>query len=195
MKDTQEIAEYEVAARFEANGIDKAESDEAVEFHDELLAELSATDPGDTGDTENDRYLLRYVRRVVAINTEIARLKDNFKAMIGRLERRVTAYENWFGPHAREIVEAKLAGGKKKSLTLPWGTVGLRKKAAAIDISDPDALLAATRTDESLAAAGILKVPAPTISKSALNDYFKSTGEVPPGCIAISESETFYVKE
>ena len=166
---------------------------------EEIDCEFQATDPGDENAPQEQADLLRYVRLQVRDEAEIAREKQNHLRRVAQLERQLQAREERYGPRIREIVERRLQGSKKRSILTPWGVAGLRKLAAGVAVIDEAKLLAATLTDLCLAAAGVRKPPPPppppSVSKSALNAYVKSSGIIPPGCEAIPESETFYVRE
>ena len=92
-----------------------------------------------------------------------------------------------------QIVTAHLAGAKKRSITTPWGTVGFRKQSARLVVEDesevilqvemknlPDNICKETRRLD--------------INKTALNDHWKSTGEIPEGCTLQPEQDRFFVK-
>ena len=97
-----------------------------------------------------------------------------------------------FGGELRDYTRAAIAeqGGRRKSVSLPAGTIGFRIAGAKLVIEDEEEVLRWARN-----AQPNLVVIEKSISKSGLNQYFEDTGEIPPSGVRIEpEKEKFYVK-
>lgn len=84
-----------------------------------------------------------------------------------------------------------LGKGKAKSRKLIGGTVGFRSSRETIRVEDEEAALAWAKDQP--VASGLVVVRA-SLSKAALNEHFKATGEVPPGCSVDAAEDIPYVK-
>jgi hypothetical protein len=90
------------------------------------------------------------------------------------------------------MIEAKR--GKVKSIKTPFGIAGFCTTNARLEVTDDAKLIAAAQlapVDDPLKAAIRVKVE---VSRSGVNEYFKTTGDVPAGTEVVPESEKFYVK-
>ena len=97
-----------------------------------------------------------------------------------------------FGGELRAYARAAIAGqgGRRKSVTLPAGTIGFRHAGMKLVIDDEEKVIAWAKK-----AQPTLIVIQESISKSGLNQYFEDTGEIPPSGVRVEpEAEKFYVK-
>lgn len=124
------------------------------------------------------------LQAIARIEARAATLAARAKAGGAFLESAVFSYMN----RARKEL---LGGGKKKSRSLPTGTIGWRAKAAQIVMVDEAAAMEWAKSQP--VEDDILRVKL-EINKKILNDRFKATGEVPPGFDIAPEEETPYVK-
>ena len=155
------------------------------------------------------------------INEQVNRIDDAERFAAGEAEsanRIITWFMLRFGPEMEEFAKRQLVDGKKKSIKLPAGKMGFRTQPDAVqpeDLDDymtwvkgnlPDALSVMAKADvsklqvvdvekitEVLESYGIKLNFDELISKSAVNEHFKSTGEVPDGCAYIPAREKFYI--
>jgi len=156
----------------------------------EVQAELDLLDtPG--VDSEEEAALHKYVRLHARIDAEEEAVKAQFAAILRNLDNRRKGLDYVMGGLAKSVTERMLVGKKQKSLKLPWGTVGFRTSATKLDVEDPETVIGAAKEDPSRA--GWIRIKE-EVNRTALTDYFKSTGEIPPGCKVIDEHQTFYVK-
>jgi phage host-nuclease inhibitor protein Gam len=156
---------------------------EAEAIRSEVVAEFNATDPGQPVDDENMATTLRYVRLRRRYEDEIERVKEQTAKIVSGLESRLRSLE-FFRPVAEDTARRLIGGGKAKSVKLVWGTIGFRTSPPRVDICDEHSL------DPLFVKIETVKKP----DKTAINEHFKSTGEVPRGCELIDAHEKFYVK-
>jgi phage host-nuclease inhibitor protein Gam len=130
---------------------------------------------------ENDELTKQALER---FQLRVESLKRAPLAQAEFLETAILAYATG---HRAEL----LKGGKKKSREFPGGTVGWRKGGGRLQVLDEaKALEWAKQQPLEL---GLYHVEV-KLSKSGLSEYFKTSGEVPPGCDVDEETETAYVK-
>jgi len=126
----------------------------------------------------------RYEHELETLEKQYAKMLKHAKAKIERLD--------FLQRSVAESIAAKLlANGKKKSLTTPFGTCGFRTQPAGIDVFDEQYVLGLI--DQGKLPADIKRVKV-EVSKSKLNEYVKSTGDLPDGVIVTPERQKFYVK-
>ncbi len=156
----------------------------------EVLAEVEAIDVGQLARDEDERLLHRYCRRRQQLTAEITRVKEQTAAMLRDLERQVESLDWCLRGRVEEITRSRLTG-RTRSVKTPWGTVGFRKHPTGIEVADEAAVIEAVLSGDLPNDVTRTKVE---VSKSALNEVFRSTGEVPPGCDLVPERDDFYVK-
>lgn len=81
----------------------------------------------------------------------------------------------------------------KKSRKLAFDELAYRTIGARLVVVDEGALRAAASKADSTLAELYEEQPA-QLNKRALNDRFKGSGEIPPGCVLVSERQEFYAK-
>lgn len=155
---------------------------------DAIRAEVATLDIGGYGETDDERTLARYLRRLSQLADERQRVNDWAEKRIKAIESQAKGVEYVMGGLARDIARRMLAGAKKKSISTPWGTAGFRKSAARLFIADPDKLLAAAVEHPEW-----VKVEKKPVH-AAVAEYFKTTGDIPAGCDVKPEEEKFFTK-
>jgi phage host-nuclease inhibitor protein Gam len=171
--------------------IEQPETTEQPEHDaDTIRAEVDAVDVGGFAQTEDDAILHRYLRRRSQLAAEITHVKEQTDAMLRQLQNQLNGIDYVYGPIVHDIARRKLDGKKQKSLKTPFGTVGFRKVPGGINVTDEETLIgmaALNGTYEKFVAVKRVVV------KSAVNEHFKQSGEVLPGCEAYPEREKFFV--
>lgn len=152
---------------------------------EEVIAEFEAIDPGPGVHEDHVAKLHRYIRMRLSIEAEIERVRRQTKAIIARLEKKLDAIQSAYEPSCREITRRMLKRDKK-SVSTPWGTAGFRAVPPAVEIVDPGVFL----MDAPEELVRVKREP----NKVAVNERFKATGEIPPGCEVRPAGETFYVR-
>jgi phage host-nuclease inhibitor protein Gam len=134
-------------------------------------------------------------QRIMAENAALAeeaigRIRARLAALNASQERTAQYFEAQAKCYAETARVELLGKGKKKSRDLPSGSVGWRKSGGGLVVTDEAACLEWAKAQDDLSLVRV-KVE---LSKTALKDRFKATGECPPGCDIEPESETLYVK-
>jgi phage host-nuclease inhibitor protein Gam len=169
------VREYVDEERPEAGGVwlpeNEADLDWALKRICDLRAEIA----------ENDRIL----------EAHLARLELRRQTLNARLQRGVDFFESVAKSYAFVHRDRLLKGGKKKSRSLPHGTVGWRKAGGGLEVKDSKALLEwAKGQPPELGLVRTKEEPA----MSEVQKLHKETGEVPPGTDVKPETEELYVK-
>jgi hypothetical protein len=167
--------------------IEAAPAIEAIDA-DAIRAEVAALDIEGYGETEDERTLARYLRRRAQLADERQRVSDWYERRMKSLESQERGVDFVMGAMAADITRRMVAGGKKKSVSTPWGTAGFRTTAARLVIADPDRLIAAAAKHPEWVR--VEKKPV----HAMVNEYFKATGEIPAGCEMTAEQEKFFTK-
>ncbi len=96
-----------------------------------------------------------------------------------------------FGPGLRAVLEAEIerAKGRRKSVNLPAGTMGLRAEPQRLRVEDEAAALEWARKH----CPDAIRVTE-RISRTALNQHFASTGQTPSGCALQDGAERFFIR-
>jgi hypothetical protein len=150
-----------------------------------IRAQVESADPGPMAQDDDTRTFYRYLRIRAQAVAELTTLKDQMAAMVRSAESRVKSLDYVYSEFAARVTAAKLAGGKSKSLKTPFGTVGYRTKNAALVVVDASAVpdeFKSLKTEE-------------VLSKAKLNEHFKLSGEVPPGCDVAPVTDKFYLPD
>jgi phage host-nuclease inhibitor protein Gam len=141
------------------------------------------------------------MRRIAECEAEAAAIDTQFEAAVARLvarrdalkskaERGATYFRNRVAEYA-ERERATLLHGRRKSRDLLHGRIGWRSKAERLEVVDKDALVAwlSAQPVES----GLYRVKVEPELR-ALQERFKATGEIPPGCDVKPAEETIAVE-
>jgi hypothetical protein len=97
-----------------------------------------------------------------------------------------------YGQQLSDYAQSKIAaaGGRRKSVNLPAGTVGFRSESSKLVIDDEAVVVAWAKTNLPQAV-----VVTARLSKSDLNQHFEKTGELPGvGAHVEPAREKFYIK-
>lgn len=140
-------------------------------------------------------------RRLVAIAMIDAEIEHNEAVARARIQEIETwlASENRPLDRKREFLEQQVLAaariypyGKKKSRRLPsGGEIGSHRSAERVTLVDEAAALEFAKGHPGLAHDVKVKE---SIGTKALNDYYRSTGEVPPGCDLVPAEDRYFVK-
>jgi len=165
-----------------------SKSDSATdELDDETLAETLL--PPDkisfeVTDTESASWV---VRKIVEARARQQRIKEWAATEMKAARREEEFFQRRFGPSLEDWLAENLGG--RKTLRLPDGALGYRKKRMTLQIEDKDRVLEWCR--DNLPEAVRVKED---VLKTPLNEHLKETGEVPPGCDLDPGGEEFYVR-
>ncbi len=152
----------------------------------ELVADAPAADP--CAFVPTDAAGVDWVlRKMNAARAEAALIRQNAELMARACERQADALEWKYGAALQTWLRAEIDGGKKKSVRLYHGVVGLRTKPAGVCVTDPAAALGWAQ--ENLPAAVTL-----TLDKKALGAALLETGEAVPFAEFQTPEEVFYIK-
>lgn len=142
----------------------------ALERMGDLMAEVE----------ENEALKLQAVAR---LESRVGQLNARARAGLVFFQARILSYM------ARARPEL-LKGGKKKSRALPSGTIGWRTKGGRLTVRDEVTALAWAKDQP--VEADFVRVKF-ELNRKALQDLFKATGEIPPGCDVEPEEDVPYV--
>lgn len=125
------------------------------------------------------------------IEEKIAWLKLRLERINATPANGIAFFKGRIGEYAQAHRDELLGGGKKKSRTLPHGSVGWKKVGGGLKVLDKDALLNWAREQPvELGLVRIKEEPAVDEVKRA----FKTNGEVPPGCDVDPERDELVIK-
>ena len=112
-------------------------------------------------------------------------------AEIRRAERDEQFFLTRFGGELENWCRQQIAknGGKRRSLNLPAGRIGIRARRAGLNLVDSPALLAWCRANLPDAIAITER-----IAKTPLQTFLEATGELPAGTEIIPAADHFYVE-
>jgi phage host-nuclease inhibitor protein Gam len=127
------------------------------------------------------------VRKIVEAQARQQRIKDWAQAELRDARREEEFFRQRFGPSLEAWVAENLNG--KKTLRLPDGSMGYRRRRPVLQIEDKEQLLDWCKNnlpDAVRVREDVLKTP--------LNEHLKETGEIPPGCDLDLGGDEFFVK-
>lgn len=126
---------------------------------------------------------------------EARRYAERVRQWAAAEQRRADAEERrfmWlFGQQLRCWTEAEIekVKGRRKSIALPGGTVGMRHVSARLVVQNEPAVLAWART-----ACPAAVVTTERLAKTPITLHFEQTGEVPPGVVVAPAETTFFIR-
>jgi len=132
------------------------------------------------------------VRRVIEARAYGDRVRTWAAKEQRRAEREEAQLMYLFGRQLQDWVVQDLATqrGRRKSVSLPAGTVGFRRVGLKLRIQDRAAVL-----DWARATLPQAVVTREFLSKTAINDHFSQTGEIPSqGVVIDPEHEAFFIR-
>ena len=132
------------------------------------------------------------VRKIV----ECRAYADRCQAWAERERQRAVSHEQFFlARYGSQLMDYTrehmgLQSGRKKSISLPAGVVGFRSQSSKLVVDDESAVLDWARKSQP-----DLIVVTERLSKTALNEHFESTGELPDAGVHVEPArESFYIK-
>jgi hypothetical protein len=127
------------------------------------------------------------VRKIVEARARRERIKEWARLEMQAAQREEEFFQRRFGPSLEAWVAENLHG--RKTLRLPDGALGYRRRRMTLQIEDKEQLLEWCKSnlpDAVRVKEDVLKTP--------LNEHLKETGEVPPGCDVEPGGDEFYVR-
>lgn len=155
----------------------------------EVKAEAEAMDVGDIAKSPEERAVLRYLRRRSQLAAEITHIQEQTDALLRQLKSKLDGLDYVYLPLAQDVARSLLAG-KSRSVKTPFGTLAFRSVPARVEVKDEAVLIKAAESDIYLVPCIRVKTE---VSRSAVAEHFKKTGEIPPGCELLAERDKFYV--
>ena len=141
----------------------------------------------DEGDAE---MVMKSIRAIQGEQKFIKNQYESMKNDLDSAEKRIfRIFASFLEDLAHRLINAN--GGKKKSIKLPWGTLGFRKGQDRIEILDEAAFIEMVKSDPELSMSDILSYKA-SISKTQLMEKFKADGEIPDHCEFIEATDKFF---
>lgn len=131
------------------------------------------------------------VRRVMEARAYGQAVKEWAEAEATRAGREEEVLLMHFGAGLGQVLaeEMERARGRRKSLKLPAGTIGLRTEPARLRVQDEDATIAWAKAHLPQA----VRI-SERISRTALNEHHAASGEIPDGCDLAEPGERFYIR-
>jgi hypothetical protein len=158
------------------------------------------------------------VRKYHEAEDYLASVKDWAVKERKRAEAAMAFYKGRYGQELEQFTRSQIEGGRRKSLALPAGQIGLRNVPVRLEVKDEEALNHWALENLALALRLELTVEpknndelqeyllwlskAPqwipdivtTAKKSVVDTHFKATGEIPDGCDIVGGKEEFYIR-
>jgi phage host-nuclease inhibitor protein Gam len=127
------------------------------------------------------------VRKIVEARARQERIKEWARLEMNAARREEEFFQRRFRPSLEAWVTENLQG--RKTLRLPDGALGYRRRRMTLQIEDKERVLEWCRSN--LPEAVRVKED---VLKTPLNEHLKETGEVPPGCDIEPGGDEFYVR-
>ncbi|MFN3168762.1 MAG: host-nuclease inhibitor Gam family protein [Phycisphaeraceae bacterium] len=130
------------------------------------------------------------VRKVIAARQYAQRIEEWATAETQRARQEETYFMRRFEAELRAWFVGELAHqpGKAKSINLPAGRVGIRRRGPKIEVAD-QAVVLAWAADHCPAAIKRTE----SILKTPLTEHFEATGELPDGVVLHDAIDVFYI--
>lgn len=131
------------------------------------------------------------IRKIHDARAYAEAVKEWAEAEARRAQAEEDSLLTMFGPGLRAVLEAEIerAKGRRKSVNLPAGTMGLRCEPQRLKVEDEAATLEWARKH----CPDAIKVTE-RISRTALNEHFTRTAETPKGCAVQEGAERFFIR-
>lgn len=132
------------------------------------------------------------VKRITAARAYARRCDEWCEREKARAQREEQFFLWRYGQQLMDWTKAKIQeqGGRRKSVCVPAGMLGFRSEAAKLVVEDEQAVIIWAHANK-LKMTSVVE----RLSKSALNEHVKETGELPDRGVRVeSEHEQFYVK-
>ena len=127
--------------------------------------------------------------KIAAAQNEIERRRAQCAEYVADAEANLERMRYLFETPLRGYAEGVLGDGKKRSLKLPSGTIGFRSIRPKLEIADEAEVIAWADAIGNECARTVR-----IVQKTALNEHWEKSGEVPPGCSVVPAEDRFYVK-
>jgi hypothetical protein len=141
---------------------------------------------------EDEKTCNWWIKKIVAARNYAEHVKQYAEAEIKRAKRE--EHTLWF-LFARQAeawlrIELEKSGGRRRSIALPAGTLGLRSQPALLVVDDDDVVLGWCKHNCPSAIVVVEK-----LSRSILKDHFSQSGEMPDsGCHLDPGGDRLHVK-
>ncbi len=160
----------------------------------EIDRDLRDVQPCSTAKDEQEKQLSKLVRILNRYEAEALRFDDQAKAesrsLHGKAERFFNRYATLMQELTRSILGADLQAGRRKSLRTGYGTAGFRQRGGNVKCENLAALAGGMDSKEQFDEF-IRTRHEPNLK--AINDHYKATGELLPGCDVEPVQDRFYV--
>lgn len=163
--------------------------------------------------TLDERSVNRIIRRIMSLRGYVRYVEQWATSEIRRSKRQEERLMQWFRPQLEAWARARLGNGRRRSIRLPAGTLGLRRTPARPVVVDQAEAMAWCREHLPEALRLQLVADGPSalqlremleqlesgfaheeeIRKQVLTAHVKTTGECPPGVSMGGGHETFYI--
>lgn len=127
------------------------------------------------------------LKKCAAARAEAKLIRENAELMARECERRAEHLEWKYGANLQTWLRGELADGKRKSVRLLHGVIGLRTKPAGVNVTNPAAALAWAK--QHLPAA-----VAERLDKAVLAESLLTNGESTDFAQLTAAEEVFYIK-
>lgn len=159
---------------------------------EEIKADVAGEDIGQLGDSDDEREILRYLRRRGRMQAELDRITAEAAGICRTLQNDINRLDGLYIARAREIAAAKLAGKKTKTVKTPFGQMSFRTVPARIFVKEIQQFLDAC--DSRIEYVDLIRQRPPEPNLTEIKSYVEKTGDLPPGCDQIPQHEKFSVK-
>lgn len=127
------------------------------------------------------------VAKILNCDDEEKRIRANMKRELDEVARRRSFFTNRYLSELKAYADEVLSNDpRKKSVRVASGSLGYRRKGDGIAVEDESTLI---EWAEENCKAAIKK----SLLKTPVNEYFKITGDIPPGCAYQVEVEEFKI--
>ncbi len=137
---------------------DKADDLEQLrqDFETIGICKLPFVEDGYVMDEDDAEMIMRSIR---AVQAEKKTIKEFYEKKLAQLVSAEKGIFRVFGSYLEELAVRliKDQGGKKKSITMPWGVLGFRMGPDKMEILDEDKLIAFITSDDALALTDLVK--------------------------------------
>ena len=118
------------------------------------------------------------------------RLDAKRDQLLDKVQRGIAFFESRITRYAEENRDALLGGGAKKSVALLNGVVGWRRRTGRVVVEDEKALVEWLQAQPNTDLYRVKVEP----QMVAIQDLYKRTKQIPPGCVYQEEYEKLYIE-
>lgn len=165
-----------------------ADPDDAIQYMTGLDIEAARQVPWVPDSDEKVAWaILKYLQ----LNAAKREVKRQACLMVKALDRRIATFRYLFWEPLREYAKPRIPRGKK-SINFVTGRLQFKTRKASFKCKEDKASQAAALAWAKENAPHAI-YSEPRVDKAILEDWYRTTGEVPPGCDADLETITFHV--